>query len=77
MGAEVENAYVHCGFVCVGKMPHTHTHTHSQTHVRILFGWTSVQMTEYWWILLRCLAGWAGGRTPTTRFLQSSKLQSS
>lgn len=35
MGAEVENAYVHCGFVCVGKMPpppHTHTLTNTCAH---------------------------------------------
>lgn len=53
MGAKVENVCVHSGFV------HTQEgwDTHKSTHMHALFGWTSVQMREHWWILLGCLVG--------------------
>lgn len=51
MGADVENVCVHCGFVC------TRGKDGSRTKAHTLFGWTSVQKREYWWILLGCLVG--------------------
>lgn len=46
-------------------------------YAHTLFGWTSVQMGECWRILLGCWEAGGGVGYPTTRFLQSSKLQSS
>lgn len=78
MGAEVENAYVHCGFVCVGKMPpppHTHTLTNTCAHTI----WLDICTNDRVLVDSAEVPSWlgGGGRTPTTRFLQSSKLQSS
>lgn len=55
MGVEVENVCVHSGFVRTQEEWDRHTREHTQSHA--LFGWTSVQMREYWWILPGCLVG--------------------